>query len=230
MKPGIRRRPLAPRGPTRCNSAHSSSDPRCWRSSTWNAVSASTPSWPAHSRSLAPRIWCANSKGVEKRFAWPAMWATSWAYVPRGAVGGPGPVLGLECVDGVGDALVLRLRQPHHGRPFDHGLNNAGTWPGGGGDDHELLLVAGICRPGRRGGVARRFYVGGSGGRLTPSAQMSIARSSRTDHRVPPGSLASCWLIMPTTIASQMSLSAWSVRPKLRKSCCPSSHTRTEGA
>jgi hypothetical protein len=31
------------------------------------------------------------------------------AYIPRSAVGGPGPVLGLECVDSVSDALVLRL-------------------------------------------------------------------------------------------------------------------------
>ena len=31
------------------------------------------------------------------------------AYVPRGAVGGSGPVLGLEYVDGVTDALVLRV-------------------------------------------------------------------------------------------------------------------------
>ena len=30
-------------------------------------------------------------------------------HVPSGAVGGPGPVLGLECVDGVGDALVRGL-------------------------------------------------------------------------------------------------------------------------
>ena len=34
--------------------------------------------------------------------------------VRSSAVGGPGSVLGLECVDGVGDALVLGLGQPHH--------------------------------------------------------------------------------------------------------------------
>jgi len=50
------------------------------------------------------------------------------------------------------------------------------------------------------------------------------------DQRVPPGSLASCWLTRPTTIASQISLSARLVRPRLAKTCRPSSYTRTEGA
>ena len=36
------------------------------------------PAWPGCCRALAARFWRASSKGVEKRFAWPTMWATSW--------------------------------------------------------------------------------------------------------------------------------------------------------
>ena len=44
----------------------------------WSAVSASTGAWPGCCLALAARVWRATSKGVEKRFAWPAMCATSW--------------------------------------------------------------------------------------------------------------------------------------------------------
>jgi hypothetical protein len=73
------------------------------------------------------------------------------AYIPRGAVSGPGPVLELERVDDVDDALVLRLGQPHRGGPLDRGLDDVWAWPGHGGGVHKVLLVAGVRRCGRGG-------------------------------------------------------------------------------
>ncbi len=46
------------------------------------------------------------------------------AYVPGRTVGGPGPVFGLESVDGVGDALVLGPGKPRSRGPFDHWLEH----------------------------------------------------------------------------------------------------------
>src|SRR4029453_8828928 len=70
------------------------------------------------------------------------------AYIPRGAVGRPRPVIGSEGVDGAGDSPVFGLGHPLGGRPSDGRLDDAGTQPGRSGDDHEVLLAARVRRRG----------------------------------------------------------------------------------
>ena len=109
--PGTRRRPLAPRGPTRCISARSSSGPRCCRSSTWSAVSASTPAWPGCCRALAAHL-ARHLKGRREKVGLTGDMCDQLAYVPLGAVGGPGPVL-----EFTKHLIALRAAHPVFRRP-----------------------------------------------------------------------------------------------------------------
>ena len=187
---GVRRRPLAPRGPARRRSARSSSGPRWSRSSTWRAVWASTPGCPSCCRALAARSWRPISSGVERsspcrRCARPA---------------GARPRRCSRC-DGSSPRAGARRRRRSRvrtrcaasrigDRPLDRGLDNVAAGPGCRDGVHPVLLVARLRR--RGAGLSEVLRSSGDGGSPTPSAQKSTARSSSADHRAPPGSLASC--------------------------------------